>query len=94
MRKLHRHKENAAAVLLAMCVSRALSGNGFTCHNTTSTCRIRYITVKLLFLPRTYYCNITLPSTPRFPTDIPQATERAGLTDNAAVLGPNSDNPL
>jgi hypothetical protein len=38
-RKLHRHKENAAAVLLTVCVCvcvcvlRALSGNGFTCHN-------------------------------------------------------------
>jgi hypothetical protein len=34
MHKLHRHKENAAAVLLAVCVLRALSGRGFTCHNT------------------------------------------------------------
>jgi hypothetical protein len=33
MRKLHRHKENTAAIVLAMCVLRALSGNGFTCHN-------------------------------------------------------------
>jgi hypothetical protein len=28
MRKLHRHKENTAAVLLAVCMLRALSGNG------------------------------------------------------------------
>jgi hypothetical protein len=33
MRKLHGHKDNTAAVLLAMCMLRALSGNGFTCHN-------------------------------------------------------------
>jgi hypothetical protein len=33
MRKLHRHKESNAAVLLVMCVLWALSGNGFTCHN-------------------------------------------------------------
>jgi hypothetical protein len=32
MRKLHRHNENAAAVLLAVCMLRALSGSGFTCH--------------------------------------------------------------
>jgi hypothetical protein len=29
MHKLNRHKENDAAVLLAVCV---MSGNGFTCH--------------------------------------------------------------
>jgi hypothetical protein len=33
MRKLYRHKENIAAVFLAVCVLRALSGNGFTCDN-------------------------------------------------------------
>jgi hypothetical protein len=33
MRKLHGHKNNTAAVLLAVCVLRALTGNGFTCHN-------------------------------------------------------------
>jgi hypothetical protein len=27
------HKENTAAILLAACVLRALSSNGFTCHN-------------------------------------------------------------
>jgi hypothetical protein len=34
MCKLHRHKENAAAILLAVCMLRALSSGGFTCHNT------------------------------------------------------------
>jgi hypothetical protein len=33
MRKLHRHKENAAAVFFAVCVLRALAGNGFSCYN-------------------------------------------------------------
>jgi hypothetical protein len=33
MRKLNKNKENLAAVLLAVCMLRALSGNGFTCHN-------------------------------------------------------------
>jgi hypothetical protein len=33
MRKLNRLKENTAAVLLALYVLRALSGNGFTCHD-------------------------------------------------------------
>jgi hypothetical protein len=32
MRKLHKHKDNNAAVLLAVCMLRALSGKGFTCH--------------------------------------------------------------
>jgi hypothetical protein len=33
MSKLHRNKDNATAVLLAVYVLRALSGNGNTCHN-------------------------------------------------------------
>jgi hypothetical protein len=32
MHKLQRHNRNTAAVLLAMCVLWALSGNEFTCH--------------------------------------------------------------
>jgi hypothetical protein len=33
MRKLHGHKESTVAVLLAVCVLRALPSNGFTRHN-------------------------------------------------------------
>jgi hypothetical protein len=33
MCKLHGHKDNTAGVLLAVCVLRALPGNGFTCRN-------------------------------------------------------------
>jgi hypothetical protein len=42
MCKLHRHKENTAAVLLAICVLWVLPSKEFTCHNLLS--RVGYVT--------------------------------------------------
>jgi hypothetical protein len=41
MRKLYRHKENTAPLLLAACVLRVLPSSGFTCHNIV-TCMCDY----------------------------------------------------
>jgi hypothetical protein len=49
MRKLHGHKENAAALLLAVCVMRGMHSNGFTCHNVTCPASPTYYKLSLLF---------------------------------------------
>jgi hypothetical protein len=53
MRKLHGHKENTAAVLLAVGVLRELPGIGFTCHNTVhAICKaviVYYVSMLVIF---------------------------------------------
>jgi hypothetical protein len=49
MLKLHRQKENTAAVLLAVRVLRALSGNGFTCHNIKEHKKYTYALIQPIF---------------------------------------------
>jgi hypothetical protein len=47
MWKLHGHKENTFAVLLAVCVLQALPSNGFTCHSIIVNHRAKIIQINI-----------------------------------------------